>query len=282
MVRLLRRRLPPRTAILVQDHGGVRLKQAGLRQWGRRLVYGLGLGPADGFMFTSREQALPWQEAGIIRRRHAIHEVLESSTDMGSWPADTAASEDELPGDPALLWVGRLDENKDPLTLLDGFAAAAARMPAAQLTLAYGDDVLLPAVKARIAAHPALRDRVHLRGRVDRRTLAALYRAADVFVLCSHREVACFSLIEALSFGLTPVVTDIPAFRAITAGGQVGALFPPGDASALARALERAGDGDLAGRRGSVRAHFERHLSWSSVGQRALAIYRLAAAARSA
>ncbi|HXU05221.1 MAG TPA: glycosyltransferase family 4 protein [Polyangia bacterium] len=278
VVGCLRLRLPRRTAIVVQDHGGVRLPWRGLGRTANRLLYGLGLGTADGFFFTADAQAQPWREAGVIRERHAVYEVPESSTDMASWPA--AAADGALPGDPAILWVARLDDNKDPLTILDGFAGAAAALPRATLTLVYGDDVLLPAVQTWIDARPELKARIHLRGRVARAALPACYRSADLFVIGSHREVACFALIEALSFGVTPVVTDIPAFRAITAGGRIGALFPPGDTRTLARAIETAGNGDRAARRASVRAHFERELSWAAVGRRALDAYRSAAAAR--
>jgi glycosyltransferase involved in cell wall biosynthesis len=278
VVGLVRVRAARHTAIVVQDHGGVRLPWEGLLRAPIRLLYGLGLGAADGFMFTARAQAEPWRAAGVIRARHAVYEVLESSTDMASWPP--AAGDGVLPGDPAMLWVGRLDENKDPLTVLEGFALAAAALPRASLTLVYGDDRLLPGVAAWIAARPALRPRISLRGRVDRRALPALHRTADVFVIGSHREVACFSLIEALSFGVTPVVTDIPPFRAITADGRVGALFPPGDPRALARALQATSQGDRRERRSAVRAHFERELSWEAVGSRALAAYRAAASDR--
>jgi glycosyltransferase involved in cell wall biosynthesis len=155
-------------------------------------------------------------------------------------------------------------------------------LPQAALTLVYGDDSLLPAVEAWIEGHRVLRARIHLRGRVERKSLPALYRSADLFVIGSHREVACFSLIEALSFGVTPVVTDIPPFRAITSGGRIGALFPPGDSRALARAIQLVGAGDRHARRTLVRAHFERELSWSAVGARALAAYRSTVSSRRA
>ena len=277
VVGLVRIRAPRHTAIVVQDHGGVRLPWQGLRRAPTRLLYRLGLGAADGFMFTAHAQAEPWRAAGVIRARHAVYEVLESSTDMASWPA---AGEGVLPGDPAILWVARLDENKDPLTVLEGFALAAEALPRASLTLVYGEDVLLPAVEAWIAARPALRPRISLRGRVDRKALPALYRTADAFVIGSHREVACFSLIEALSFGVTPIVTDIPPFRAITDGGRVGALFSAGDPRGLARGLQVTSQGDPRERRAAVRAHFERELSWDAVGSRALAAYRAAAGDR--
>jgi glycosyltransferase involved in cell wall biosynthesis len=121
---------------------------------------------------------------------------------------------------------------------------------------------------------------VHLRGRVERNALPRLYATADVFVLGSHHEVACFSLIEALSFGVVPVVTDIPPFRRLTGEGRLGALFPPGNAAQLARALERFAGADFASQHHAVRTHFERELSWSAIGPRALEVYRIAAERR--
>jgi glycosyltransferase involved in cell wall biosynthesis len=281
LVRHLRWRLPRRSALLVQDHGGFRVSSATFRSALGKRLYRVGLGGADGFLFTARGQAEPWLRARIVRSPTDVHEVLEASTDMPSWTQANPPALRPLPGRPALLWVGRLDANKDPLSILDGFARTAASLPEAALTLVYGDDELLTDVEARIAQTPALRARIHLRGSVDRTELPPLYAGADFFLLGSHHEVACFSLIEALSFGVTPIVTDIPAFRAITDQGQLGALFPPGDAEALARAIERLGRSDFAARRRLVQAHFDRELSWAAVGRKALAIYRAAAAARS-
>jgi glycosyltransferase involved in cell wall biosynthesis len=88
------------------------------------------------------------------------------------------------------------------------------------------------------------------------------------------------ALIEALAFGVTPVVTDIPSFRAITSNGRLGALFSPGDPAAFARAVVRLGAVDLGGQRREVRAHFERNLSWPAIGRKALESYRAVADAR--
>ena len=69
VVRCLRRKLPRQTAIVVQDHGGVHAQSAGLRSWRWRALHRLGLSGADGFLFTARDQAIPWQRAGISGAR---------------------------------------------------------------------------------------------------------------------------------------------------------------------------------------------------------------------
>ena len=273
LVRRLRRELGPAASIFVTDHGGFGAESQFFRTWRHRRFYRFGLGGATGFFFTAREQATPWIQAGIIRPAQGVHEVPEASTDLRA-PSMATTPNERLPGRPALLWVGRLESNKDPLTVLDGLERAMPALPEAALTMVYGDDPLLGEVRSRVERSSTLRGRVHLRGRLDRSELPAVYAGADAFVLGSHREVACFSLIEALSFGLSPFVTDIPPFRVLTDGGRLGGLFRPGDAGELARALAVLSEGDMASRRASVRQHFERALSWPAIGRRALAIYK--------
>jgi glycosyltransferase involved in cell wall biosynthesis len=149
-------------------------------------------------------------------------------------------------------------------------------LPTAALTMVFGTDDLLAQVTRRIASSSLLSGRVHLLGRLDHHRLAALYAGSDFFVLGSHHEGSGFALIEALSFGVTPVVTDIPSFRKITDGGKLGALFQVGHAAGMASAVLRLARGDFGSRRELVRAHFERELSWSAVGRKTLEVYRAA------
>ena len=273
-VRNLRRRLPAAAAIVVQDHtgSGTQHLPRGWRGTFWRRFHRFGLGAADAFLFTAREQAALWSRAGIIQDDQDVYEIPEASTNLGR--AGVGPGPDRpLPGRPALLSVARLDANKDPLTLLAGFERAAAALPGAALTLAFGGDALLPEVRARIASSAVLAARVHLRGALARSDLPAIYRGADLFLMASHREGASFALIEALSFGLLPIVTDIPPLRALTDGGRLGALFPPGDSEALARAIVRLGREDLFALRQQVLGYFARELSWPAIGRRAVAAY---------
>ena len=279
--RLLRARLPAGTPLLVQDHGGIHAGSAGFGRRAWRALHRFGLAAADGFLFSVRELALPWQRAGIIGPTQTIHEVAESSTELAA--RAPRAGDARATGDPALLWVGRLDDNKDPLTVLAAFERALGQLPEAALTMVFGAGTLLPQVRARIAAVPALSGKVQLAGPLPQEALPALYASADLFVLGSHHEGSGYALIEALAFGVTPVVTDIPSFRALTDGGRLGALFPPGDAGACARAIVRLAGGGPAqkqARRQEIAAHFARVLGWPALGARAYGIYREAAEER--
>lgn len=258
----LRRALPRRTALLVQHHGGD--PPAGPRAW----LHRAGLRAADGFMFTAAEMAEPWRAAGMIRPGRPAYPVIEASTDLCP-PAQPPAR--PLPGDPALLWVGRLHPLKDPLTVLEGFARALAALPGAILSMAFGSAELLPVVRERIG-RPDLAGRVVLLGELPHADLPGLYAAADIFVLGSRREAAGFALIEALACGLPPAVTDIAPFRAVT-GGEAGVHWPAGDPAGCAAAIIALARGDRPAQRAAARRRFEAALSWPAIGRAALAAY---------
>ena len=98
--------------------------------------------------------------------------------------------------------------------------------------------------------------------------------AADIFLLSSHKEVAGFALMEAMACGASPVVSDIPAFRAQTGNGAIGALATAGDAASFAEAILRVAARPREEARATVLAHFARHLSFDAVGARMAAAYR--------
>jgi glycosyltransferase involved in cell wall biosynthesis len=259
-------RLAPHTPILLQDHA-----DRAPPLW-RRGSWRAGFGAASAVMFCAREQAAPFGRAGLVHARMKVFEVPESTSRFAPGDRLRARRVTALQGDPAVLWVGHLDENKDPLTVLDGIRAAARELPRLQLHCCFGTAPLLHAVEERIARDRALRPRVRLLGRVPHERVQQLMRAADLFVLGSHREGSGYSLIEALACGLPPVVTDIPSFRALTAG-TVGRLWAPRDAAALSAAVRSIAPGLGETTREQVRAHFERELSLPALGRKLAAAY---------
>jgi len=70
--------------------------------------------------------------------------------------------------------------------------------------------------------------------------LPGLLAQADVYVSCSLSDGTSSSLLEAMSSGLFPVVSDIPANCPWIEDGRSGRLFPPGDDAALAERLAEA------------------------------------------
>jgi 1,2-diacylglycerol 3-alpha-glucosyltransferase len=91
--------------------------------------------------------------------------------------------------------------------------------------------------------HELLGDRVRFLVQFPRARMAELYRAADLFALCSLREMMPIALIEAAASGLPCLVHRHPVLEWMTgAGGRVVDMAAPG---ALAEAvLELAADPD--------------------------------------
>lgn len=259
--------------VLVQDHGDR------VPPLYRRPYHRWGLARIRAVAFTASEQARPWVTAGVLSSSVPVLEVLESSTRFGPGDHEAARRATGLRGDPAVLWVGRLNANKDPLTAMEAVAQASKALPGLQLWCCFREAPLLDRVRARVRDDPRLQGRVHLVGPVPHGGVEMLSRAADLFLSASHREGSGYALLEALACGLTPVVTDIPSFRRITRQ-SVGTLVPPGDAPAFARALEHHAGQDRGRARRRMVEHFRRHLSFDAVGRELRSAYETVASAR--
>jgi glycosyltransferase involved in cell wall biosynthesis len=257
----------PGIPIILQDHAS-----RPPRLW-RRGAWRRGLSVADGIAFCAAEQAQPFASAGLLAKHTRVYEITESTSRFAPGDRGAARRETGLQGDPAVLWVGNLDANKDPLTVLDAVSVVTRELPGLQLFCCFGVAPLLRQVQERTANDARLRDRVTLLGRVPHDRIEQLMRAADLFVLASHHEGSGYALIEALACGLPPLVTDIPSFRALTGAGAVGSLWRCGDAAGLAGALRALAARCGAQARAAVRAHFERELSFDALGAKLAAMY---------
>ncbi|PZP30939.1 MAG: glycosyl transferase [Roseateles depolymerans] len=258
----------PELPVLLQDRA-----DRPPRPW-RWLAWRRALARARGVMFCDAGQAAPWRRRGLLAPGAQVYELPGSSSDFGPQPRDAARARCGMTGEPALLWVGHLDANKDPLTVLDGLARAAPYLPDLQLWCCYGSNALVPEMRARVAADPRLRGRVHWLGRVPHGQVETLMAAADALVQGSHREATGFTVLEALACALPPLVTDIPAFRALLgAPAEAGRLWRVGHGEGLAQALLSLMREPEAARRAAARQRFEHCLSPTAWGQRLVAIY---------
>ena len=271
LVAAIRGKAAPGTIIVAQHHGGeFPIRGSGLSGIWLRRRWHRGLAAADALSFTATEQAEPWRACGVLANQRVI-EVIEASTTMRPVSRDRARTAIALDGSPMILWVGRLTTNKDPLTVLDGLEQALPRLPDARVLMVFGDDTLIESVEQRVRAAALLIERVTLVGRLDRAELPNYYAAADVFISGSHYEGSGYALIEALSAGVVPVVTNIPSFRAIA--GDTGARWTPGDAADFARALVEVCTADLGVQKHAAKARFDQVLSWEAIGKRTVAEY---------
>src|SRR5690606_6695114 len=82
--------------------------------------------------------------------------------------------------------------------------------------------------------------RIHLPGAVPKETVQAYMRSADAFIQPSITEGLSLAILEAMSFGLPSLVSDIPANTFPLEFGQeapAGYVLPLGDAAPWSEAL---------------------------------------------
>jgi glycosyltransferase involved in cell wall biosynthesis len=94
-------------------------------------------------------------------------------------------------------------------------------------------------------------------------------RAADAFVLTTEPpESFGIVLIEAMACGLPVIATDYPGVRAVVDPDESGLIVPPGDAVAVAAALDRLAGLGADGRErigAAGRAKAEREWAWPAL-----------------
>jgi glycosyltransferase involved in cell wall biosynthesis len=130
--------------------------------------------------------------------------------------------------------VGSFDRSKSVPLLIDAFAQLACRWPDVRLLL-IGDGEERVRVERQVAAM-GLGHRVELLG--YRRDVRTQLSRADAFVLPSINENLPLALLEAMSAGLACVASDVGGIPEVLTDGA-GLLVPPGDVTALSRAMAR-------------------------------------------
>jgi glycosyltransferase involved in cell wall biosynthesis len=127
----------------------------------------------------------------------------------------------------------RLCDVKNPLGLVEAFAAASTGLAQPCALLLAGDGPLRPALEARIAAH-GLQRQVRLLGALP--DLSQFYAALHAFVLPSLSEGLPLALLEAMASELPVLASEVGEVPQVLAGLGLD-LLPPGDVPALAQAL---------------------------------------------
>jgi rhamnosyl/mannosyltransferase len=177
-------------------------------------------------------------------------------------PAETAAEQDaegynyafppKLKSEPAMtvnsaqnnpvtfLFVGRLVYYKGCDILLEAFAQIRG---AAQLAI-IGSGPLEPALKAK-AAQLGLSETVSFQGYLDDEAIRRHLADCDIFVLPSIAKTEAFGLVqlEAMAYGKPVINTQLPGgVPWVSPHGVTGLTVPPGDAAALATAMQTLAD----------------------------------------
>ena len=177
-----------------------------------------------------------------------------------------------------LLFVGRLVERKGLRHLLDALAGLRSRRPV-RLDVV-GDGPLRAALEQRVA-ELGLQEVVRFRGFVPDRELSAAFAQADAFVLPAVEdskgdvEGLGVVLIEALMHAVPVIASESGGIVDIIRHERTGLLVKPGDAGALADAIDRlASDAALRDRLArDGREHAHTTFSWDAIIDRLVALY---------
>jgi glycosyltransferase involved in cell wall biosynthesis len=222
----------------------------------------------NAYLFVSDEFSTEWIKKGIFKNKKKIHEVMQSSSIF--FPEDKAGAKKilNIDGEPLFLWVGRLEKNKDPLTVVKAFIKYLSFQPLAKLYMIYQDDKFFPEVKALINADNKTKDSIILIGKVEHRQLQTWYNAADFFVSGSHYEGSGIAACEAMSCGCIPILTNIISFRRMTGPGKCGLLYEAGNAEQLFSTLSNTSEMNIKIEREKTLKQFNDELSFEALAKK--------------
>ncbi|MFS1298269.1 glycosyltransferase [Streptosporangium longisporum] len=173
---------------------------------------------------------------------------------------------------PILLSIGRPVPRKGVETAIRALVA----VPEATLVVAGGhpDDPETGRL-ARVASGCGVGDRVRFLGRVDRESVPALMRSADVVVTVPWYEPFGIVPLEAMACGVPVVASAVGGHLDTVLPGVTGLLVPPREPHALGGALRRLlAAPDLLSAYGAAAAdHARAHYDWEGVAARTCAVY---------
>lgn len=169
----------------------------------------------------------------IMIRRHGVPParvaVIPNAVDTESF----CPSPPDRSSDPAVVYVGRLVADKDPLNLVRGFHLAAEQVPDARFHMV-GNGPLRADVERYVNEH-GLASKIELVPATP--DVRPYLRNAWVFALASEQEASANVVIEAMAAGLPVVATRVGGIPEVVRDGETGLLVDPGNPRRFAEAL---------------------------------------------
>jgi glycosyltransferase involved in cell wall biosynthesis len=217
----------------------------------------------DSYCFSAKGLGQMWVDRKQIRSLSKVHEVMEVTSVFH--PTDETLIGAKLK---KYIWVGRMDENKDPVTLLKAFAIFSKEEPAAILLMICKGDVVLPAVDRILGSNPSLSEKVVIMSNVPHDDLMMWFNKAAFIISTSHYEGGGLSVCEGMSCGCIPILSNIPSFRMMTADWKIGLMFSPGDVEGLVRALRNSVTLNISEEQRKTLEQFKKNLSADAISRK--------------
>ena len=215
---------------------------------------------ADAVIAVAPALARRLSERGIRDNVHVIANAVDEALPI----EDAIPTEDHASYRPFILFVGRVTAQKNVHNVIAGFHLFAERTGTAYTLLVAGGLEDTPYVDG---LQSQLNERVVLLGRCNRARLEGLYRDCAVFVNGSMHEGSSNAVLEAIGRGCPVVLSEIAENRDF--GLMDDAYFDPASPEAIADALAAA-----AAAPDRFRVDRDRFMTWSTVTEKTLTIYR--------
>lgn len=239
-------------------------------KWGRFARWVLRTGEKYGVCCSHARIAISRVIVDLIRTRYGREADLIPN---GVVPARIRIESDRLlpfnlQSQKYILQVSRLVPEKRQLDLMEAFASLQSRDW--KLVLVGGTDESAYCRELQVKAQ---RCGVVLTGFQTGEVLAQLYSHAGVFVLPSSHEGLPIAMLEALSYGLYVIASDIPANLEVGLDSQN--YFPLGDTVALTQRLKSAIDASPTTQvREARQRQVEERYDWRRIAEQTREVYR--------
>jgi glycosyltransferase involved in cell wall biosynthesis len=200
--------------------------------------------------------------------------VVPSGIDPARFPARQQPFERRRAGTFTIAAVGRFGAGDGLPLLLDAFAQVRETVADARLLIC-ADDQEPEALRTTVEQR-GLHEAVDFTGRLSRDNIPELLSRVDVAIAPQDGWVGFHSarpaLHEYMAAGVPVVASRSAELEELVEDGTTGLLCTPGDAAALAHAVELLAGNPLLRARlgGDGRAHMLRHRTWDAVAERVL------------
>lgn len=257
--------------ILVQDHGSKLVSENTLRHTIKKLSLRVSFNKIAGVFFASKGLEKEWVKQNILPTKKCFY-VMENSSYFQYLDRNECRKKTRISGSPTFLWVGNLNRNKDPFTALIAFKKVLFNAPNAKFYLIFRENELEQEV-IDLIEELSLKNAVFLIGKKERNELEVYYNSADYIISCSYKEGSGYSVLEAMSCGVIPILSNIPSFMDITDHSRVGTIFQVGDHDNLYKEILNVINKPIVDERTKVLKHFKDRLSFEALAKNAINVY---------
>ena len=254
--------------VVVTHHGPDYDRQ----KWGRFAKFALRLGERLGMRFSNRRIVISEVIRQIVlKNHHCESQLIPNGVGLPVLPTefDALTPFGLVPGHYVLL-VSRLVPEKRHLDLIEAFSKA--NIPGWKLAIVGASDHPDAYVQQVLQRSSEVAG-VVCTGLQTGKALSQLYGHAGIFVLPSSHEGLPIAMLEALSFGVPVLASDIPAN--VEVGLSTDSYYSLGDVDALAKRLVAVASEPITETaRSAQREWVSKRFDWRDIAKQTLAVYR--------